>query len=143
MKMYCTSLSGRAGLMTAWTILLLAFLIANTEAGIVAKRDIDSVLDGKIKRPFCNAFTGCGKKRSDPELEGLASGSELNDITKHVLAEARLWEQLQNKMEAMRMQASRMDSRPMFRRKRSLTQPQHNHVHFATTLDHKEDLDKQ
>uniref|UniRef100_A0A0P4VX00 Crustacean cardioactive peptide n=1 Tax=Scylla olivacea TaxID=85551 RepID=A0A0P4VX00_SCYOL len=141
--MYFTSLSGRAGLVTAATILLLAFLAADTEAGPVAKRDIDSLLDGKIKRPFCNAFTGCGKKRSDPELEGLASGSELNDITKHVLAEARLWEQLQNKMEAMRMLASRMESRPMFRRKRSLTQPQHDHVHSAAALEHKGDVEKQ
>ncbi|XP_045139059.1 cardioactive peptide-like [Portunus trituberculatus] len=141
--MYFTSLSGRAGLIIAGTILLMAFLIADTEGGTVAKRDIDSLLDGKMKRPFCNAFTGCGKKRSDPELEGLASGSELDDITKHVLAEARLWEQLQNKMEAMRILASRMDSRPVFRRKRSLIQPQYNHANSAATLKHKGVVEKQ
>nr|ABB46291.1 crustacean cardioactive peptide [Carcinus maenas] len=143
MKMSSTSWLGRTWLVTAGSLLLLVFLVTNAQAGPVAKRDIDSLLDGKIKRPFCNAFTGCGKKRSDPELEGLASGSELNDITKHVLAEARLWEQLQSKMEAMRMLASRMDSRPVFRRKRSLIHPQHDRVHSVTTLNHKGDAEKQ
>ena len=26
----------------------------------------------KSKRPFCNAFTGCGRKRSDPLLNALS-----------------------------------------------------------------------
>ena len=34
----------------------------------------------KVKRPFCNAFTGCGRKRSDPsmsEYSELPSEAEL------------------------------------------------------------------
>ncbi|XP_050723299.1 uncharacterized protein LOC127002022 [Eriocheir sinensis] len=124
-KMSSTSWCGRVGLVTAGGLLLLLLLAAHAQAGPVVKRDVDSLFDGKMKRPFCNAFTGCGKKRSDPELDGLASGSELNGLAKHVLAEAKLWEQLQNKMEALRLLNSRLDSRPMLRRKRSLSQPEH------------------
>lgn len=34
------------------------------------------------KRPFCNAFTGCGRKRSDPSLNEIVSNAgqdEFND----------------------------------------------------------------
>ncbi|XP_069953307.1 cardioactive peptide isoform X2 [Cherax quadricarinatus] len=117
---------GRAGvLMTA--ALLFFVLVAHTNAVPLAKRDIGDLLEGKDKRPFCNAFTGCGKKRSDPGVEGVASSSELDALAKHVLAEAKLWEQLQTKMEVMRSLAARMENNPLYRRKRSLPhQPRHN-----------------
>ena len=35
--------------------------------------------DGKSKRPFCNAFTGCGRKRSDPSMNDVISAAEFGD----------------------------------------------------------------
>lgn len=102
--------------------LLLIVMAIHTTASPVAKRDIGGLLDGKDKRPFCNAFTGCGKKRSDANVEALESGTELVDLAKHVIAEARQWEQLQNKMEVMNSLAARREERPLYRRKRSPAQ---------------------
>ncbi|XP_064087769.1 cardioactive peptide-like [Macrobrachium nipponense] len=116
--MFNQSFSIRSGVLAA--VLLLIVVAMQTTASPVAKRDIGGLLEGKDKRPFCNAFTGCGKKRSDASVEALASGTELDDLAKHVLAEAKLWEQLQNKMDVMRSLAARMDEqRPLYRRKRS------------------------
>jgi len=33
----------------------------------------------KVKRPFCNAFTGCGRKRSDPSFKNLPIDDEQED----------------------------------------------------------------
>ncbi|XP_068217716.1 cardioactive peptide [Palaemon carinicauda] len=116
--MFNQSFNVRNSLLAA--VLLLIVIAMQTTASPVAKRDIGGLLEGKDKRPFCNAFTGCGKKRSDASVEALASGTELDDLAKHVLAEAKLWEQLQNKMDVMRSLAARMDEqRPLYRRKRS------------------------
>ncbi|XP_071515880.1 cardioactive peptide [Panulirus ornatus] len=138
--MWTMSWCGRAGVVVA-ALVLLVLMAAQTHAGPVAKRDIGDILDGKDKRPFCNAFTGCGKKRSDPELEAVASGSELDALAKHVLAEAQLWEQLQNKMEVMRSLAGRMESHPLYRRKRS-TAHQARH-HLTSSPKQKMDTEKQ
>nr|QBX89037.1 crustacean cardioactive peptide [Nephrops norvegicus] len=133
---------GRVGILGVTTVLLLVVLAAHAQAGPVAKRDIGDLLEGKDKRPFCNAFTGCGKKRSDPSMEGLASTSELDALAKHVLAEAKLWEQLQSKMEMMRSYASRMENHPVYRRKRSTphTQPRQ---HLTSTPQQKVETEKQ
>ncbi|KAK9508464.1 hypothetical protein O3M35_006017 [Rhynocoris fuscipes] len=51
-----------------------------------------------MKKPFCNAFTGCGKKRSD---ESMATLVELNsepaveELSRQILSEAKLWEAIQ------------------------------------------------
>lgn len=45
-----------------------------------------------------SSVSGCGKKRSEPKVEPLSSGAELDALAKHVVAEAKLWEQLQNKV---------------------------------------------
>ncbi|KAJ8938361.1 hypothetical protein NQ318_004986, partial [Aromia moschata] len=62
------------------------------------------------KRPFCNAFTGCGKKRSNlPALtdkgeemdESINSLLELSaepaveDLSRQIMSEAKLWEAIQ------------------------------------------------
>nr|ABB46293.1 crustacean cardioactive peptide [Faxonius immunis] len=134
------STHGRAGVMVL-TALLLLVLAAHAHAGPLVKRDIGDLLEGKDKRPFCNAFTGCGKKRSDPGLEGVASSSELDALAKHVLAEAKLWEQLQNKMEVMRSLAARMENHPLYRRRRSA--PQQPRHHLTTTPKQKVESEKQ
>ena len=35
----------------------------------------------KVKRPFCNAFTGCGRKRSDPSFKNLPLDGDAEDDT--------------------------------------------------------------
>nr|AAC24871.1 cardioacceleratory peptide 2a [Manduca sexta] len=66
------------------------------------------------KRPFCNAFTGCGRKRSqgppgmpaqdlrtkqylDEEALGsiLDSESAIDELSRQILSEAKLWEAIQ------------------------------------------------
>ncbi|XP_053623368.1 cardioactive peptide [Plodia interpunctella] len=66
------------------------------------------------KRPFCNAFTGCGRKRSqvpgmpaqeimghrqlvDDDSIGPIMDSEngIDDISRQVISEAKLWEAIQ------------------------------------------------
>ena len=44
-----------------------------------------SGFDPRSKKPFCNAFTGCGKKRADPDL-----------------SDRELWDLLAAKIESMR-----------------------------------------
>lgn len=66
------------------------------------------------KRPFCNAFTGCGKKRSAPPRieenrieETLGSLLDLNsepaveDLMRQIMSEAKLWEAIQEANQAM------------------------------------------
>lgn len=61
-------------------------------------RFMEPEADPRRKRPFCNAFTGCGKKRSD---ESMATLVELNsepaveELSKQILSEAKLWEAIQ------------------------------------------------
>lgn len=54
------------------------------------------------KRPFCNAFTGCGRKRSDSSMMSLPlpgeNDSTLTRISNRLMAEARLWEMLQQRL---------------------------------------------
>ncbi|NP_001292413.1 cardioactive peptide precursor [Plutella xylostella] len=66
------------------------------------------------KRPFCNAFTGCGRKRSqgapgmplqeqkqrqyiDEDTLGsiLDSDSTIDELSRQILSEAKLWEAIQ------------------------------------------------
>ncbi|CAL4165260.1 unnamed protein product, partial [Meganyctiphanes norvegica] len=126
---------------------MLVALAASGQAQPLAKRDLNEILNTKPKRPFCNAFTGCGKKRSDPamdRLEEAASGAELDAIARHVLAEAKLWEQLQEQLDK-RMDAERAveaSSSSLYRRKRSavldsLAQPKTlKHIQKVSTSAH-------
>ena len=67
-----------------------------------------------VKRPFCNAFTGCGKKRSsvdntearqpqtssnelsvDESFSDASAETALEDLIRQIMTEARLWDALQ------------------------------------------------
>ena len=50
----------------------------------------DSLLE-PMKRPFCNAFTGCGKKRS-------SSVDDLMHLSNKIIGEARAWEMFQRRL---------------------------------------------
>ncbi|XP_077287957.1 crustacean cardioactive peptide [Arctopsyche grandis] len=71
------------------------------------------------KRPFCNAFTGCGRKRSSPPIEqlmqeqsrnnirklpmedsmesllDLSSEPAVEDLSRQIMSEAKMWEAIQ------------------------------------------------
>ncbi|KAJ0170068.1 hypothetical protein K1T71_014674 [Dendrolimus kikuchii] len=75
----------------------------------------DEVVMAPKKRPFCNAFTGCGRKRSlgapgmpaqelnrqrqyvDEESLGsmLDSETTIEELSRQILSEAKLWEAIQ------------------------------------------------
>ncbi|KAL0269823.1 UNVERIFIED_CONTAM: hypothetical protein PYX00_007429 [Menopon gallinae] len=62
--------------------------------------DMDRFMEdgNRLKRPFCNAFTGCGKKRSDESMANLVdlnSEPAVEELSKQILSEAKLWEALQ------------------------------------------------
>ncbi len=64
----------------------------------------DMVRHTAEKRPFCNAFTGCGKKRSSPvnyvgtEYDSNDSNDPITQLSRRILHEARLWEMFQQRM---------------------------------------------
>ncbi|CAI6349073.1 unnamed protein product [Macrosiphum euphorbiae] len=84
------------------------------------------------KKPFCNAFTGCGRKRSDESmatLVDLRSEPAVEEISRQIMSEAKLWEAIQEaRLELIRQQrqnkAERMDVKPypigLRRKRRSL-----------------------
>ncbi|XP_023937775.2 cardioactive peptide [Bicyclus anynana] len=73
----------------------------------------DDIIGTPKKRPFCNAFTGCGRKRSSPtrpipelvrqrqyvDEDGFAplmeSDNAIEDLSRQILSEAKLWEAIQ------------------------------------------------
>ncbi|XP_059472463.1 cardioactive peptide isoform X2 [Neocloeon triangulifer] len=78
--------------------LVLVNLVASRD---IRKREVDDSDAGnepKRKRPFCNAFTGCGRKRSDESMGALVDvGQEplLADVNRQIISEAKLWEAIQ------------------------------------------------
>ncbi|CAH1737692.1 cardioactive peptide isoform X2 [Aphis gossypii] len=81
------------------------------------------------KKPFCNAFTGCGRKRSDESMATLVelrSEPAVEEISRQIMSEAKLWEAIQEaRLELLRQQrqnkAERMEMKPFpggLRRKR-------------------------
>lgn len=54
------------------------------------------------KRPFCNTFTGCGRKRSEGyqnmNMVNPAANEDLTDIRRQLLSDARLWDILQTRL---------------------------------------------
>nr|CAD7592107.1 unnamed protein product [Timema genevievae] len=84
--------------------------------------DMERLLDPKRKRPFCNAFTGCGKKRSDESmgtLVDLNSEPAVEELSRQILSEAKLWEAIQEaRIELLRrrqeqqMLSNRISDRP-------------------------------
>ncbi|CAH0395365.1 unnamed protein product [Bemisia tabaci] len=56
----------------------------------------EAVYDPKKKKPFCNAFTGCGRKRSDESMPLIDLNAEpVEEISRQILSEAKLWEAIQ------------------------------------------------
>ncbi|XP_022909541.1 cardioactive peptide [Onthophagus taurus] len=136
--------------MNSKIILLTAFVVITVycEATFIPRREgvdytgTDMILDPK-KRPFCNAFTGCGRKRSNipplPELpfhfqklygqpqhkqrrildESLSNLLELNsepgleDLSRQILSEAKLWEAIQEANMEIRKQQDSNDKQEM------------------------------
>uniref|UniRef100_A0A336JYY3 non-specific serine/threonine protein kinase n=1 Tax=Culicoides sonorensis TaxID=179676 RepID=A0A336JYY3_CULSO len=96
------------------TIMLLSLIILSINLQINGFPTSNSRAHHLLKRPFCNAFTGCGKKRSMAHLEeqkifnnelqadeSLGSILDLNsepaveDLMRQIMSEAKLWEAIQ------------------------------------------------
>ncbi|XP_050434576.1 cardioactive peptide isoform X2 [Adelges cooleyi] len=72
------------------------------------------------KKPFCNAFTGCGRKRSDESMATLVelrSEPAVEELSRQILSEAKLWEAIQEaRLELLRDQRhskDRMNMKPL------------------------------
>ncbi|KAM3955072.1 crustacean cardioactive peptide [Aphomia sociella] len=100
-------------------LLVIALLYLNCCYTASIPRSFDPRLSDEMvltpkKRPFCNAFTGCGRKRSltpgmpaqellrqrqfvDDEALGsiLDSENAIDDLSRQILSEAKLWEAIQ------------------------------------------------
>lgn len=79
-------------------------------------------MDTKAKRPFCNAFTGCGRKRSNEivppmpgnlgidEEDGISDLLELNSepaiesLMRQIMSEAKMYEAIQEANREMFLQ---------------------------------------
>ncbi|CAM1324576.1 Uncharacterised protein g8710 [Pycnogonum litorale] len=90
-------------------LIVAIFLCLTVEAKAVQKR---SVVGGGMlqKRPFCNTFTGCGRKRSESYR---LTDDDLETYQRQILKDARLWELLQS-----RIQDENNDSQSLLRKKK-------------------------
>ncbi|XP_014284775.1 cardioactive peptide [Halyomorpha halys] len=86
------------------SILLSVACLAMADDVILQKRmfypgEATEPFDPKVKKPFCNAFTGCGKKRSGGDsmatLVDLNSEPAVEELSRQILSEAKLWEAIQ------------------------------------------------
>jgi hypothetical protein len=55
--------------------------------------------ESTMKRPFCNAFTGCGKKRISDES---SSVDDLVHLSQKIMGEAKAWENFQRRLHSGR-----------------------------------------
>ncbi|XP_014355034.1 cardioactive peptide [Papilio machaon] len=100
-------------------LVVIAVLYMESCHSATIPRNFDSRLSDDVimtpkKRPFCNAFTGCGRKRSqyapgmpqdigrqrqyvDDETLGSLVDSEnaIDELSRQILSEAKLWEAIQ------------------------------------------------
>ncbi|XP_068085964.1 cardioactive peptide [Anabrus simplex] len=91
------------GCVVALLLLVVGIPLSTADDVIMQKRQVDPsdmerLLDPKRKRPFCNAFTGCGKKRSDESMGTLVelnSEPAVAELSRQILSEAKLWEAIQ------------------------------------------------
>ncbi|XP_071448816.1 uncharacterized protein CCAP [Hetaerina americana] len=112
---------------------------------LIGTPSLPLMMDPRRKRPFCNAFTGCGRKRSEavaipaeiPEVdagdlsadESMATLVELNsepavaELSRQILSEAKLWEAIQ---EARQEIARRRQQQAMMLGARSELQRTHS-----------------
>ncbi|CAG2175147.1 unnamed protein product [Oppiella nova] len=92
------------GLVIGVLVALSAILIG-VSSKIIVKRETEAQVDNQSngysveKRPFCNAFTGCGKKRSNNVYENVENRDlvdPLMRLSRRILKEAKQWELLHN-----------------------------------------------
>ncbi|XP_037093101.1 cardioactive peptide-like [Pollicipes pollicipes] len=85
----------------------------------VQKREIhpNLLFQAQDKRPFCNAFTGCGRKRSDLSTMEDVGNADMTGARPAAAAEARLWQDMLSGIEDMRQ---RQMAPLYFRGRRSL-----------------------
>ncbi|NP_001124369.1 crustacean cardioactive peptide precursor [Bombyx mori] len=108
--------------MTSRVLLVLVVALLCAECCVTATiprnfdpRSNEEMVTMPKKRPFCNAFTGCGRKRSqtapgmpnqdlmrqrqyvDEDTLGtmLDSESAIDELSRQILSEAKLWEAIQ------------------------------------------------
>merc|ERR1712080_494849 len=101
------------------TTLLLCLL--STPAHSRALQQTGERFEGKSKRPFCNAFTGCGKKRSGEGAVAVDKNGEAKaeDVLFQLLNDAQQWQEFQRRMQLAR---SWELGATYYRRKRELSQ---------------------
>ncbi|XP_065218549.1 cardioactive peptide [Planococcus citri] len=61
-------------------------------------RDFEPLVEQRRKKPFCNAFTGCGRKRSDESMAALLemnSEPAIEELNRQILSQAKLLEAIQ------------------------------------------------
>ncbi|XP_048003618.1 cardioactive peptide [Leguminivora glycinivorella] len=94
-------------------LLIDACYSASIPRGFDPRQSEEMVMAPK-KRPFCNAFTGCGRKRSqgspgmpvqelmrqrqfidDETLPIMDSENGIDDLSRQIVSEAKLWEAIQ------------------------------------------------
>ncbi|KAL7630240.1 UNVERIFIED_CONTAM: hypothetical protein RMT77_019617 [Armadillidium vulgare] len=126
-------------------LVTILFSFPHVHSAAISKRDIVGYTGNREKKPFCNAFTGCGKKRSSENGLKVATETELNELARHVLAEARLWEILQNKIDMIRSLGLQMeeDGR-IYRKKRSPSSASPSSSRFSSAdsrFTRKEEMD--
>lgn len=86
-------------------------------------------IDTKAKRPFCNAFTGCGRKRSNEiapppppqtfddedssvsELLELNSEPAIENLMRQIMSEAKMYEAIQEANREMYLQKLKHNNR--------------------------------
>ncbi|CAK1597972.1 unnamed protein product [Parnassius mnemosyne] len=101
-------------------VIAILYMQMDTCHSATIPRNFDSRISDEVmmtpkKRPFCNAFTGCGRKRSqyppgmpvqeimrqrqyvDDDLVGALMDSEnaVDELSRQILSEAKLWEAIQ------------------------------------------------
>ncbi|CAO1340278.1 unnamed protein product [Diamesa hyperborea] len=105
------------------TIAVLLFIMLEAVNGGVLDRDprsskqFNTRAEPRGKRPFCNAFTGCGRKRSEtpalPEIDDEESVTELldlnaepaiEDLMRQIMSEAKMYEAIQEANREMYLQ---------------------------------------
>ncbi|KAF2365025.1 Crustacean cardioactive peptide [Trinorchestia longiramus] len=109
-------------------LLTVAVVMQSSPSSALRDRSLDEGFVLKNKRPFCNAFTGCGRKRSGgggdaDQATGMEVKDQIDEIARHILGQDRMLEQLQQKVELMRALACgypEIPTQPPYRRRRDV-----------------------
>ncbi|XP_039762238.1 cardioactive peptide [Pararge aegeria] len=106
------SAARRVSLLLLFAVLTVDFCYSASLRGYDQRLSDDVIMTPK-KRPFCNAFTGCGRKRSSPNRQMpelvrqrqyvdedafaplMESDNAIEELSRQILSEAKLWEAIQ------------------------------------------------